>query len=189
MLKRFVLVLALFAVLIVNAQADTVLQRVADGINVGEIKTLQYTGNGVMFSLGQNTTPIAPLPRYYLKNFTRIIDFNNAAMRDEIVRIQGEDPPRGGGGQPISGEQRQIQLVRGDHAWNEAGKETPARFHEVTDRQHQIWVTPQGFVRAALAHEASIKPQTIDGRKMTVISFTMKGKMKADGYVNDENLI
>ena len=189
MVKRFVLVLALVAVSMVNAQADTVLQRVADGINVGEIKTLQYTGNGVMFALGQNATPFGPLPRYYVKSFTRIVDFNSAAMRDEVVRTQGEEPPRGGGGQPISGEQRQIQLVRGDHAWNEAGKETPARFHELADRQHQIWLTPQGFVRAALAHEASTKPQTIDGRKMTVISFTMKGKMKADAYVNDENLI
>jgi glyoxylase-like metal-dependent hydrolase (beta-lactamase superfamily II) len=189
MLKRFVLVLALFAVLIVNAEADTVLQRVADGINVGEIKTLQYTGNGVMFSLGQNATPFGPLPRYYVKSFTRNIDFNNAAMRNEVVRIQGEDPPRGGGGQPITGEQRQIQLVQGDYAWNEAGKETTPRIYEASERQHQIWVTPQGFVRAALAHESSIKPQTVDGRKMTVISFTNKGKMKADAYVNDENLI
>jgi glyoxylase-like metal-dependent hydrolase (beta-lactamase superfamily II) len=50
-------------------------------------------------------------------------------------------------------------------------------------------VTPQGFVRAALAHEASARAQTVDGRKMTVISFTVKGKMKADAYVNEENLI
>jgi glyoxylase-like metal-dependent hydrolase (beta-lactamase superfamily II) len=189
MLKRFVLVLTLLAISFVNAQADTVLQRVADGINVGEIKTLQYTANGVMFSVGQSATPFGPLPRYYVKSYTRNIDFNNAAMREEIVRTQGEDPPRGGGGQPITGEQRQIQLVQGDYAWNEAAKEMAPRFWEAADRQHQIWVTPQGFVRAALAHEASSKPQTVDGRKMTVISFTMKGKMKADAYVNDENII
>lgn len=47
MLKRFALVLAFFVVATGGARADTVLQRVADGINVGEIKTLQYTGNGM----------------------------------------------------------------------------------------------------------------------------------------------
>lgn len=190
MLKRFVLALAWSAISMGNLQAETVLQRVADGINVGEIKTLQYTGNGMMFELGQHATPIGPLPRFYLKSLTRNIDFNSAAMRDELVRTQGEDPARGGGaGQPIIGEQRQIQLVHGDYAWNEAGKDMAPRFWEATHRQHQIWVTPQGFVRAALAHESSTRPQTVDGRKVTVISFTTKGKMKADAYVNEENLI
>ena len=168
MLKRFVLVFAFLAAT-GNLQADTVLQRVADGINVGEIKTLQYTGNGVMFDLGQSATPFGPLPRYYVKSYTRNIDFNNAAMRDEVVRTQGEDPPRGGGGQPLSGEQRQVQVVQGDYAWNEAGKESVPRLFEAAQRQHQISVTPQGFVRAALAHEASTKAQTVDGRKMNVI--------------------
>jgi hypothetical protein len=142
MVKRFVLGLAVFAVAIGIAQADTVLQRVADGINVGEIKTLQYTGNGVMFDLGQNATPFSPLPRYYVKSFTRNIDFNNAAMR-EVVRTQGEDPPRGGGGQPLSGEQRQMQVVHGDYAWNEAGKEAVPRLWEATarhSRHFSVWL-------------------------------------------------
>jgi glyoxylase-like metal-dependent hydrolase (beta-lactamase superfamily II) len=190
MLKKLVLVLAVFAVFPAAARADTVLQRVADGINVSEIKTLQYTGNGMMFEFGQHATPIGPLPRFYLKSLTRVIDFNGAAMRDELVRTQGEDPARGGGaGQPIAGEQRQVQFVHGDYAWNEAGKEMAPRPWEATIRQHQIWVTPQGFVRAALANEAAVKSQTVDGRKMNVISFTVKGKMKADAYVNEENII
>ena len=190
MLKRFVLVLAFFVVAMGDAQADTVLQRVADGINVGQIKTLQYTSNGMMFELGQHATPIGPLPRFYVKSLTRVIDFNSAAMREEVVRTQGEDPARGGGaGQPIVGEQRLIGFVHGDYAWNEAGKDMLPRIWEATYRQHQIWVTPQGFVRAALANEAATKSQTVDGRKMNVISFTIKGKMKADAYVNDENFI
>jgi len=190
MFKRFALVLAFFVLATGGVRADTVLQRVADGINVGEIKTLQFTGNGMMFEFGQHATPIGPLPRFYLKSLTRVIDFNSGAMRDEMVRTQGEDPARGGGaGQPIVGEQRQIQLVHGDFAWNEAGKDMLPRIWEATYRQHQIWVTPQGFVRAALANEASTKPQTVDGRKMNVISFTIKGKMKADAYVNEENFI
>jgi glyoxylase-like metal-dependent hydrolase (beta-lactamase superfamily II) len=189
MLKRPVLFCAALLLFAGVGRADTVLQRVADGINVGEIKTLEYTGNGVMFALGQNYSPLTPLPRYYVKTLTRTVDFNSAAMRDEVVRIQGENPPRGGGGQPIAGEQRQVQLVQADYAWNETGKEVAPRPWEASERQHQIWLTPQGFVRAALANEAATKSLTLEGRKMSVISFTVKGKMKADAYVNEENLI
>jgi hypothetical protein len=51
MFIRFLLFLGFFWLSSVASRADTVLQRVADGINVSEIKTLQYTGNGMMFEL------------------------------------------------------------------------------------------------------------------------------------------
>ena len=38
--------------------------------------------------------PVAAFPRYYVKSLTRIYDFTAGAMRDEMVRTQGEAPPR-----------------------------------------------------------------------------------------------
>jgi glyoxylase-like metal-dependent hydrolase (beta-lactamase superfamily II) len=172
-----------------GAQSGSQLQRVADLIGVSEIKTIQFSGNGTMFALGQSATPIAPWPRYYVKTFSRTIDYNTSSMRDDYVRLQGENPPRGGGGQPIAGEQRVIQVVSGDHAWNEAGKETLPRFWEAADRAHQIWITPQGVIRAALANNATVSTQNKDGRKLTVISFLEKGKQKVNAYVNEEDQI
>lgn len=66
-------------------------------------------------------------PRFNVKSYTRVIDYETASSREEIVRTQGEDPPRGGGGQPLVGEQRQVLLVSGNDAWNMAGENpTPA---------------------------------------------------------------
>ncbi len=46
-----------------------------------------------------------------MKSLTRMYDFTAGAMRDEMVRTQGEAPPAGGGGQPIEGDQRIVSLV------------------------------------------------------------------------------
>ena len=47
-----------------------------------------------------------------------MINYDTVSMRDEIVRTQAEAAPRGGGGQPIVGEQRQILVLSGTQAWN-----------------------------------------------------------------------
>lgn len=190
MWKKLLLALAMvsFLALEAGAQSDSQLQRVADLIGVAEIKTIQYSGSGDMFAIGQSRTPIAVWPRYYVKSFTRVIDYNTGSMRDDVVRILAENPPWGGA-QPLAVEQRQILLVSGDHAWNEVGKEMLPRFWEATDRAHQIWITPLGVIRAALANNATVSTQNKDGRKLTVISFVEKGKQKVNAYVNEENYI
>ena len=61
MCKKLLLVLAMvsFLALEAGAQSDSQLQRVADLIGVAEIKTIQYSGSGDMFAIGQSRTPIA----------------------------------------------------------------------------------------------------------------------------------
>ena len=49
------------------------------------------------------------------------IDFAAPAMRDDRRRTQLEDPPLGGGFQPMFGEQRLIAVVNGAHAWDVVG--------------------------------------------------------------------
>src|SRR2546428_3442272 len=39
-------------------------------------------------------------PRFEAKTYVAAVDYQTPAMRVEIVRAQGEHPPRGGGGQP-----------------------------------------------------------------------------------------
>jgi hypothetical protein len=95
MRKKLFLVIGIVCLLSFEAagQSGSQLQRVADLIGVAEIKTIQYSGNGTLLSLGQSATPIAPWPRYYGKTFSRAIDFNTSSMRDDYVRLQGENPP------------------------------------------------------------------------------------------------
>ena len=110
-------------------------------------------------------------------------------MRDEMVRSQGEAPPSGGDYQPIEGDQRLISLVSGDLAWNEAGKDMVPAPHEANERAHELVISPHGIVRAAFANNATVTKKTIDGREMTVISFTDQGKHKVVAYANDQNAI
>jgi glyoxylase-like metal-dependent hydrolase (beta-lactamase superfamily II) len=48
---------------------------------------------------------------------------------------------------------------------------------------------PHGFLRAAGSRAATSVPQTVGGRKMTVVSFTGDNKAKVNGYVNEQNLV
>jgi glyoxylase-like metal-dependent hydrolase (beta-lactamase superfamily II) len=161
---------------------DTDLQRIADALDVSTTKTFQFTANGTIFALGQSTSPAAPWPRSFVKSMTRVYDFTAGAMRDEVVRMSAETPT-------VGPEQRTVTMVSGEHAWNMAGKDTLPRFFEATERAHQIVISPHGVLRAAFANNAAATKRTIEGRPMTVVSFTDRGKHKVVAYANDQNAI
>src|SRR5712691_7055538 len=87
-------------------EAKAVLEGVAKAM--GDVKSLQYTGSGANFAFGQNVSPGTPWPRFNVKSYTRMVNYDTPAMRDEIVRTQAEPGARGGGGIPLTGEQRLI---------------------------------------------------------------------------------
>jgi glyoxylase-like metal-dependent hydrolase (beta-lactamase superfamily II) len=190
-MKKFLAGLAALCLLVgFRAEAqESELQRIADALDVSTTKTFQFTANGRMFSLGQSSSPAAPWPRSYVKSLTRQYDFTAGAMREEMVRTQGEEPPSGGGGQPLAGEARTVALVRGDLAWNDSGKTMTPQPHQATGRAHEIAISPHGLVRAAFANNPSVSKKNIDGRQMTVISFTDQGKRRIVAYANDQNAI
>jgi glyoxylase-like metal-dependent hydrolase (beta-lactamase superfamily II) len=97
------------------------------------------------------------------------------------VRTQWENPPRGGGGQPIRGETRQEFVVRGDHSWNVVGDNAVPSPITLAARQFELWATPHGMVKAALAGKGSMQ-----GRTITV---AVPGTFKAEATVNEQNLI
>ena len=90
------------------------LQTAADKLGVAKIKTLQVTGSGAMFSVGQNYTSSDPWPRVTVKSYTALVNYDTASMRVELVRESGAVMPKGGGA-PFFGEQRQIQVVSGNY--------------------------------------------------------------------------
>lgn len=162
--------------------ADTDLQQIADALDVSTIKTFQFTANGTSFQLGQSTSPAAAWPRQFVKSLTRVYDFTAGAMRDEWVRMSAETPS-------VGPEQQTVALVSGNFAWNESGKNAVPQPHQVTSRAHDLAISPHGLLRAAFANSAAVGKKTIDGRSMTVISFTDRGKHKVVAYANDQNAI
>ncbi|MDP9129170.1 MAG: MBL fold metallo-hydrolase [Candidatus Binatota bacterium] len=183
MITKLVVALALFALMGFRAEAqDTELQRIADALDVSTTKTFQFTATGTMYNLGQNTNPAGPWPRFFVKSFVRVYDFTAGSMRDDITRMTAETPTTGP-------EQRVLTSVSGDHAWNGQDKDTAPRLFEAPQRAHEIVISPHGLLRAAFASNATVTKKTIDGRPMTVISFTYQGKHKLVAYANDQNAL
>jgi glyoxylase-like metal-dependent hydrolase (beta-lactamase superfamily II) len=182
MLKGLVLVVAILvftdsSALAAEVQSKNDLKRIADAIGAINLKSIQYSGSGFIYSVGQNPNYVAPWPRSDLKSLTRSINYGTSSMRDEVVRIQP------------TGEQRQVFLVSGTLACNQPGNEAQPRLWERASREHQIWISPHGVIKAAMANKAAVKTQNKEGRKITVVSFTDKGKMKVNAYVNEQDMV
>jgi hypothetical protein len=50
-------------------------------------------------------------------------------------------------------------------------------------------MTPHGFIKAAQANNATVKVQTAEGRKQTIVSFTLLDNYNINGTLNDQNLV
>ena len=170
---------------------NTSLDAIATAMGSANLKTIQYSGSGSNFALGQSPNATAPWPRFNVTSYTASIDYDAPAMRQEMVRTQGENPPRGGGGQPLAGEQRQIQVAREGFAWNVAGTNTTPAPAALNERILQFWITPHGFVKGAQRQNATVKPQTRGGVKTILVSFSAPApqKYRFQGTVNSQNLV
>src|SRR5262249_16443049 len=126
-------------------------------------------------------SPTVPWPRFNLKSFTRSVNYDTALLRDDLVRTQALDPPRGGSQQPLRGEQRQLFFVSGDHAWNVVGDVANPAPVALAERQVQIWMTPHGVLKAAAARNATIR-----GR---MISFEDPGRYRLKATMDVHDLV
>ena len=187
---RSYIALALSGVLALASAAcsqQTPLEKAAATVGVAQVKTLQVVASGANFSVGQNYTASDPWPRVTVKNYTALINYDTSSMRVELVREMGAVMPRGGGA-PFFGEQRQVQVVSGDYAWNvpaAAGQPAAPNPDAAPERMLAIWTTPTGFVKAAMANNAT----TTASGTSTDVSFTVGGKYKIEGTINAEGQV
>src|SRR5258705_768244 len=72
-----------------SAQQPDALKAAADSLGAAKINTLQFTGSGANFSVGQNFSPNEPRPRVTVKNYTASINYDTGSMRQELVRAMG----------------------------------------------------------------------------------------------------
>src|SRR5712691_6023851 len=156
--------------------AKGVIANASKALGVDTLKTVQYSATGYDFALGQAPNPSSPWPKFINKSYTREINFESPASKVDRVRVQGENPPHGGGQQPIVGEQPQSQtiIVNATTPW---------------PQQLELWMMPHGFLRAAATRSATVQPKTIGGRKYEVVTFLGDNKAKVNGYINDRNLV
>src|SRR6266545_4584877 len=137
-ISRFTLAALLLAFVGVSSAQDvkTVLADASKALGADTLNTVEYSASGFDFVLGQAYNPSSPWPKFINKTYTRAIDFKTPASKVDRVRMQGETPPRGGGLQPVIGEQPQSQTII-------IGPTTP------WVQQLEIWMMPHAFVKAA----------------------------------------
>jgi glyoxylase-like metal-dependent hydrolase (beta-lactamase superfamily II) len=174
-----------------SAQAAS-LQEAANALGVANTKSIEYAGSGRWFQFGQAPNPGLPWPQFDVSSYAATINYDNPSARVLITRKQAIDPGRV---RPIPVEQRVEQYVIGSQAWNAtvppnspagtAPTVTP-QLAAAQERQAEIWATPQGFIKAALANNAVATPAGGDGLE---VSFTAGGKFRYVGTINAHNKV
>jgi glyoxylase-like metal-dependent hydrolase (beta-lactamase superfamily II) len=154
------------------------LESVARAMGAANLKSIEYTATGAIFAVGQSATPGAPWPRFNLKSYTRSINYDTASGREDRIVARAEAR---GGGLPALGEARQILVVSGDLAWNVTGETATPSPVALTERQLQLWASPHGVVRAAMANNAAVQGRTL--------AFAAPGRFTVKATLDDRNLV
>jgi glyoxylase-like metal-dependent hydrolase (beta-lactamase superfamily II) len=164
--------------------AADAIARSAKAMGADTLKSLRYSGEGEGFTFGQAYVPTGPWPKVAYHSVTRTIDYEAGAMRDEIVLSRAE--PRGGGGYPLQGQQRNDQFVSGEIAWNVSGGNVVPGSRFVADRVHQLWITPHGALKAAQRHNATLSSGEGGVQRL---AFTQPGRLRATVTLDAQGLV
>jgi glyoxylase-like metal-dependent hydrolase (beta-lactamase superfamily II) len=167
-------------VAVAGCSTKTGVAATADAMGATNLNSIQFSGSGTNYAYGQAYTPGGPWPRFEVKTYVAAVDYKAPAMRLEMLRAQGEHPPKGGGAQPFATDQRTIQVVSGKDAWSEGGPQPAPNRGAETERLRQIWLTPHGVVKAAMASGV-----TGEGKAFTFKAEGRDVKVK----LNDQNLV
>ena len=165
---------------------ESVLQ--AAGEAMGAPSSIEYSGTGWVANIGQSHTPADDWPRFEVTAYARTLDYDARSSKETHTRRQGAYPALGGG-TPLAGEQERILLASGEHAWTMRGSDAVPQPAAAEVRQLDIWTSPHGFLRAAAAaDDASAVTVVLEGRELTIVSFTAMGH-RLNGTINEDNLV
>jgi glyoxylase-like metal-dependent hydrolase (beta-lactamase superfamily II) len=185
MLKKLAVALstlALGAGIALAQDAKTVLQNATKAM--GDVKSIQFSGTGHLAAVGQAWNPTSPWPETIVKSYTRTVDYSAQSSREELVRNEG-DPPAKGGAAPFGGDQKQVNLVAGQYAWNQPGNAAQPAVAAAEERQLQIWLTPHGFLNGAMQNSATARK----GKGGTEVSFTAMSKFKVLEIIDTQGMV
>jgi glyoxylase-like metal-dependent hydrolase (beta-lactamase superfamily II) len=163
--------------------ATAVLDAAAKAMGTPSLQSLRYTGTGSNNSLGQAYQAGGPWPRFTVKQYVALVNYSVPAMRQEIVRVDDQRPPRGGGAGPFNPAtgQGSIRPIPGDiHQTQNADGRTEIG-------AVNIWLTPHGFLKGAIA-SGNAKIAARRGGN-TSVSFTAFGKYVITGTLDAQHRV
>lgn len=165
------------AVTLSAQDASSVLQNAQKAMGV--VQSLQFSGTGMNAFFGQALTAGKEWPRRDLESVNGSINYEQKSARTEFVFKR-----------EVFGGRRQNAQVNGDKAWTVGPNGPVPQLASAEERQLQIWMTPHGFIRAAIAaNNAKVKAGTENGRKVNVVSFTAMNKFAVNGAIDRQGMV
>jgi glyoxylase-like metal-dependent hydrolase (beta-lactamase superfamily II) len=160
--------------------ARAALEAATGAMGIARLTSTEYKGSGSSYNFGQAINVASPWRHLILKNYVADTDYSAPAMREEMYRTLPDGTPPFGGF-------LQVQFISGSDAWNQTGNPSvslpaPAA---VMERNLQIWLTPAGFLKGAMASQATAKRR---GANM-IVTFMTAGGHKVEGTINAQNLV
>jgi glyoxylase-like metal-dependent hydrolase (beta-lactamase superfamily II) len=143
---------------------------------MGVVGSIEYSGAGMNAFFGQAIVAGQEWPRRDLSSFTGRINYDQESAQNELEFAQ-----------PVFGGQRQNTQVNGRTAWSVGARGPVPQPAAAEERQLQIWLTPHGFVKGALA--AGDVRMLSEGEGTSVISFTALGRYSVTGTIDDNDLV
>src|SRR5215468_2484667 len=178
MRKTCVVALALSFVMLQTAAAQdakTVVSNASKTMGVEGLNSIHYYGVAQNGNLGQNNNSNQPWPMAAANDYVRAIDFAQPASR---ATWQTYAVPVTGGAATLAPGQQNI---------------TPQ--NNTWAQQLEIWITPWGFLKGAAANNATVRAQTVSGKRYQEVTFNSPIKSpggqpyKVVGFINNQNLV
>jgi len=170
MRRTLVVALALAGAFLQTADAQVV-ANASKVMGVDGLNSIHYYGVAQNGNLGQNNNSNQPWPMAGANDYVRAIDFTQPASR---ATWQNYAVPVTGGVATLAPGQQNITPQ--NTAWAQ---------------QLEIWITPWGFLKGAVANKATVRPS----KKEQVVTFDAPVKSsggqpyKVVGFINDQNLV
>ena len=182
MRNAWVIAIALVA-LLANAaaaqDAKTVVSNASKAMGVDGLNSIYYYGVALTGNLGQNNNANQPWPVTAQNDYVRAIDFTQPASRATWASYAV--PVTGGAAALVQGTPQTQQLITPQNtAWAQ---------------QLEIWITPWGFLKGAAANNATVRSQTVGGRRYQAVTFNAPVKSpggqpyRVVGYLNAQNMV
>jgi glyoxylase-like metal-dependent hydrolase (beta-lactamase superfamily II) len=193
-------VLVLVAPRAQEPDARMVLQAALKAMGGENLKSITYTANGgYIANVGQNYSPAMDWPANQIVSYTRTLDYDARSSREDVTLRQGtgQGGPTGGGNAPLIttplvGEQRRVQMVNGNFAWNMNGTNVVPAPQDAEQRQLEVWLTPHGCLKAGLmpgANPIAIERNEQGKGRIRAVSFMVMNKYRVQCGINDKNLV
>jgi len=155
--------------------AKAVLTAVSKAMGMDNLTSITIYGSGANYNLGQSNNANDAWPRNNLNDYVRSIDFATGTSRATAVTWGAPVT----GGPAVQGAFQQ-NIGSNNMAWAQ---------------QLEIWTTPWGFIKGAMANNATMGGATAATPGMKTITWMTTQKApsgvsyKVVGYINNKNLV